>query len=171
MVAVATQITSLTIVYSTVYSGADQRKHQSSASLAFVRWIHRWPVTGEFPALMASNAKMFPFDDVIMNMTNPDAASDGKVVTVQTFGFCCQVKMKWDKVWQQYIYVIFISPPGWEQIYSLWNSKLGFRLPFRNLHGSFLTRFPEEESSLYILIVRYILYIFYKQWRENLSHV
>ena len=37
-------ITSLTIVYSIVYSGADQRKHQSSASLAFVRGIHRWPV-------------------------------------------------------------------------------------------------------------------------------
>ena len=40
----ASQITSLTIVYSTVYSGTDQRKHQSSASLAFVRGIHRWPV-------------------------------------------------------------------------------------------------------------------------------
>ena len=38
------QITSLTIVYSTVYSGTNQRKHQSSASLAFVRGIHRWPV-------------------------------------------------------------------------------------------------------------------------------
>ena len=40
----ASQITSLTIVYSAVYSGADQRKHQSSASLAFVRGIHQWPV-------------------------------------------------------------------------------------------------------------------------------
>ena len=40
----ASQITSLTIVYSTVYSDADQRKHQSSASLAFVRGIHRGPV-------------------------------------------------------------------------------------------------------------------------------
>ena len=39
----ASQITNLTIVYSTVYSGADQRKHQSSASLPFVRGIHRWP--------------------------------------------------------------------------------------------------------------------------------
>ena len=39
--AMASQITSLPIVYSTVYSGADQRKHQSSASLAFVRGIHR----------------------------------------------------------------------------------------------------------------------------------
>ena len=60
----ASQITSLTIVYSTVYWGADQRIHQSSASLAFVWGIHRrsvnsphkWPVT----------RKMFPFDDVIM---------------------------------------------------------------------------------------------------------
>ena len=41
---IASQITSLTIVYSTVYSDADQRKHQSSASLAFVRGIHRWPM-------------------------------------------------------------------------------------------------------------------------------
>ena len=38
------QITSLMIVYLTVYSGADQRKHSSSASLAFVRGIHQWPV-------------------------------------------------------------------------------------------------------------------------------
>ena len=44
MGAIASHITSLTIVYSTVYSGADQRKHQSSASLAFVRGIHRSPV-------------------------------------------------------------------------------------------------------------------------------
>ena len=44
MSTMASQITSLTIVYSTVYSGADQRKHQSSASLAFVRGIHQWPV-------------------------------------------------------------------------------------------------------------------------------
>ena len=48
---VASHITSLTIVYSTVYSGADQRKHQSSTSLAFVRG------TSEFPAQMASNAE------------------------------------------------------------------------------------------------------------------
>ena len=44
MGAMAYQITSLTIVYSTVYSGTDQRKHQSSVSLAFVRGFHRWPV-------------------------------------------------------------------------------------------------------------------------------
>ena len=39
----ASQITSLTIVYSTIYLGADN-KNQSSASLAFVRGIHRWQV-------------------------------------------------------------------------------------------------------------------------------
>ena len=62
------QITCLTIVCSNVYSGPDQRKYQSSASLAFVRGIHqglvnsphKWPVT----------RKMFPFDDVIMDTTN-----------------------------------------------------------------------------------------------------
>ena len=41
MTTIGSQITSLTVVYSTVYSDADQRKHQSSASLAFVWWIHR----------------------------------------------------------------------------------------------------------------------------------
>ena len=58
------QITSLTSVYSTVYSGTDQRKHQSSASLAFVRGIHRWPVNS--PHKGPVTRKLFPFDDVIM---------------------------------------------------------------------------------------------------------
>ena len=64
MWAMASQITSLTIVYSTVYSGADQRKYQSYASLAFSE--ENSPVTGEFPAQRASNAENAPFDDVIM---------------------------------------------------------------------------------------------------------
>ena len=44
MSTMACQITGVSIVYSTVCSGADLRKHQSSASLAFVRWIYRWLV-------------------------------------------------------------------------------------------------------------------------------
>ena len=64
MGAMASQITSLTIVYSTVYSGTDQRKHQSSTSLAFVRGIHRWPVNS--PHKWPVTQKMFPFDDVNM---------------------------------------------------------------------------------------------------------
>ena len=64
MGAITSQITSLTIVYSTVYSDADQRKHQSSASLAFVWGIHRWPVNS--PHKGPVTRKMFPFDDVIV---------------------------------------------------------------------------------------------------------
>ena len=60
----ASQITSVKIVYLTVYSGADQGKHQSSTSLAFVREIHRWPVNS--PYKWPVTRKMFPFDDVIM---------------------------------------------------------------------------------------------------------
>ena len=75
MGAIAPQITSLTIVYSAVYSDADQRKHQSSAPLAFVRGIprgsvnspHKWPVTRKM------------FDDVIMN--NDDLTSHNCTTT------------------------------------------------------------------------------------------
>ena len=56
----ASQVTGVSIVCSTVCSGADQRKYQSSASLAFVGGIHRW----------ASYTEMFPFDDVIMHNTD-----------------------------------------------------------------------------------------------------
>ena len=65
MVAIASQITSLASVYSTVYSDANQRKHQSSASLAFVRGIHRRPVNS--PHKWPVTRKMFPFVDVNMN--------------------------------------------------------------------------------------------------------
>ena len=51
----ASQITSFTIVYSTVWSDADQRKHQSSALLAMC--AGNLLVTGEFPAQMVSNAE------------------------------------------------------------------------------------------------------------------
>ena len=58
------QITSLTIAYSTVYSGADQRKHQSSAPVALVRRIHRLPVNSLHKGPVTRT--MFPLDDVIM---------------------------------------------------------------------------------------------------------
>ena len=48
----ASQVNGVSIVYSIVCSGADQRKHQSSAPLTFVLEIHRWI--------------MFSLDDVIM---------------------------------------------------------------------------------------------------------
>ena len=64
MVTMTSKITSLTIVYSIVYSKADQSKHQSPASLAFVRGIHRWPMNS--PHKGPVTQRMFPFDYVIM---------------------------------------------------------------------------------------------------------
>ena len=69
MGAIASQINSLAIIYPTVYSDADQRKHQSSASLAFVRGIHRGRVTS--PHKWPVTRKMFPFDDAIMHDYTP----------------------------------------------------------------------------------------------------
>ena len=86
---IASQITSLTIVYSNVYSGADQRKHQSSASLAFVLGIHQWPVnsTHKWPV----TRKMFPFDDVIMQQQYIDYVEKiirYYVITPKLFSAC-----------------------------------------------------------------------------------
>ena len=85
MSTMAPKITSLTIVYSTVYSGADHRKHQSSASLAFVRRIHphKGPVA----------QKMFPFDDVIMdkNLSRVPLGSFLSMIRSQ----CCTYHDSW----------------------------------------------------------------------------
>ena len=64
MSVMASQITSLMTVCSNVFSGADQRKHQSSASLALVWRIRRWPLNS--PHKGPVTRKMFPFDDVII---------------------------------------------------------------------------------------------------------
>ena len=63
----ASQITVVSIVYLTVSSGADQIKHQSFASLAFVRGIHRWHENSPHKAPVTR--KMFPFDNVIIKST------------------------------------------------------------------------------------------------------
>ena len=70
MTTIASQITSLTIIYPTFYSGADQSKHQSSASLVFVWGIHWGPVNS--PHKGPVTRKMFPIDDVIMVMVYID---------------------------------------------------------------------------------------------------
>ena len=74
---IASLITSLTIVYSTVYSDADQRTHQSSASLAFVWGIHRGPVNS--PHKWPVTRKMFQFDDVIMSYMVFDTGMPGSL--------------------------------------------------------------------------------------------
>ena len=81
MSAMASQITSVTIVYSTVYSDADQTKHHSSASLAFVQGIHRGPV--DSPHKWPVTRKIFPFDDVIM--------------FTPTMNYCDEFRLAWNK--------------------------------------------------------------------------
>ena len=73
MSTMASQIASMSIVCSTVCSGADQRKHQSSASLAFVREIHRWPV--DSPHKGPVTRKIFPFNDVIIGVAGTLSSS------------------------------------------------------------------------------------------------
>ena len=73
MGAMASEITSHTIVYSTDYSDADQREHQSSASLAFVWGLHRSPVNS--PQKWPVTRKMHPFDDVIMDCPSANEAT------------------------------------------------------------------------------------------------
>ena len=75
MSAMASKFAGVTIVYTTVCSGADQRKHQSSAPLAFMRGIHRWPVNS--PHKGPVTRKMFPFDDVIMIAITPQQSRMG----------------------------------------------------------------------------------------------
>ena len=98
MGAIASQITSLTIVYSTVYSDADQRKRESSASLAFVRGIHRGPVNS--PHKWPVTRKMFPFDDVIMStIMIPTAIAD------------CQVPNMHSTWYQRHVTVCRVATP------------------------------------------------------------
>ena len=78
MSTMAYQITCVSINYSTVCSGEDQRKHQSSTSLAFVRGIHWWSVN--FPHKRPVMRKMFPFYDVIMD--------DGLLRIIQSTPHC-----------------------------------------------------------------------------------
>ena len=68
------KITSVSIVCSTICSGADQRKHKSSASLAFARGIHQWLVNS--PHKQPVTRKVFPFDDDHINVKKLDSESD-----------------------------------------------------------------------------------------------
>ena len=92
----ASQITGVSVICWTVVSGADQRKHQSSPSVAFVRGSHRWPVNS--PHKRPVTRKMFPFDYVIMTCfclpddpcsSNPCAANEQCHVYYQHDGYYC----------------------------------------------------------------------------------
>ena len=100
------QITSLTIVHSNVYSGADQRKHQSSASLAFVRGIHRWPVNSLHKwAVNVSNAENVPIWW---------RHHDLNQLWISLMTHICVTRPHWVKCkceWQLYCCVLYLPPP------------------------------------------------------------
>ena len=101
----AFQITSLMIVYSIIYSRSDHRKHQSSASLAFVRGIHQGPVNSLHKGPVTR--KMFSFDDVIMRPVMIHWAAIQYVL-------CCKMR---DMIWmiwyirKCYMYLLLCVTP------------------------------------------------------------
>ena len=123
----ASQITGVSIVYSNVCSGADQRKHQSSTSLAFVVGIHRWSVNS--PHKGPVTRKNFPFDDVIMRHYTmrcwsnisywvnawalPMDSNDGKPIWVQVMAWCHQA-ITWINVVQ---YLATVTWTYWPTIF------------------------------------------------------
>ena len=70
---IASQIIGISIICSTISSGTDQRKHQSSASLAFMRGIHWWPVDSLHKGPVMQ--EMFPFDELIMGQWSVGAVT------------------------------------------------------------------------------------------------
>ena len=112
----ACEIPSLTIVYWTVYSGTNQRKHQSSASLAFVRGIHQWPVNS--PHKGPVMRKKFPFDDIIVIVLchhdghdwNHAFSCQDKLLTLSNM-FCIQPGLSTpdDNFLQLHIYVKYVK--------------------------------------------------------------
>ena len=121
MSAMASQITSITIVYSTVYSGADQRKYQSSASLAFELGIHQWPVNS--PHKWPMTLKMFPFDDVILKNSEhfpanetrwcPKLLTEGMIRPGYINQFLAQLLFSGENVTRAYSHEVIIHLHTW----------------------------------------------------------
>ena len=71
MSAMASQYTSLTVVYSTVYSRRRSKKHQSFASLAFVRGIHRWSVNSPHKGPVKRSENDNTYQPIYQTMYSP----------------------------------------------------------------------------------------------------
>ena len=108
----APQITSLTVVYSTVYSGADQRKHQSSAPLAFVRGIHRWPVNS--PHRWPVTQKMFHLMTSLWPMLI-------KCILVGNHSGWCWTQWLWLYFKQWYRHHVHQAIPGHIPLFQQWH--------------------------------------------------
>ena len=96
MGAMASQITGVSIVCSTVGSDGDRKKHKSSASLAFVRGIHQWPVKS--PHKRPVTRKMYTFDDVIMVPHVGDKTHDNDIIYILLWAFYMSAYCTMDSV-------------------------------------------------------------------------
>ena len=107
MGAMVSLITSLMIVYSTVYSGVDQRKHQHFASLAFVWGIHLGPLNSP-----NKRRKMFPFDDVTMR---------GKALQGHRYKRAIYIRhgVRWNIIWCE-------EQQVWHQIICWWSNVIWY---------------------------------------------
>ena len=124
MTTMASQITSLTVVFSTVYSDAYQRKHQSSASLAFVWGIHRdrWiprtkgQLRGKCFHLMTSSWT-YEIQTVSITCTKVDWNQFSIAVTDVTFTFPLNEMANWDDLWWQFFHALhFVNVIGeWQR--------------------------------------------------------
>ena len=128
-----------TIVYSTVYWGADQRKCKSSASLALVRGIHRWPVNS--PHQGPVTRKVFPFDDVTMDSKDSkDFIPASTLNQLHTSGICGLFRLT-----SRYMnYFVRIKPLVYTIIFQWYVT----RLPRVIFNQSQMTRFYMSEISL-----------------------
>ena len=128
MSAIASQITSLTIVYSTVYSDTDQRKLQSSASLAFVRGIHRWLVNS--PHIRPAMRKMFPFDDVIMTVVRFIANMlEHSHIDAKWIIICLENYIVWIPIWHEHIRLILYGISGMQNTQFFYKLYVTVRFP------------------------------------------
>ena len=162
MSTMASQIISLTLVCWSVCLGEDRRKHQSSASLAFMMGIHRWPVNS--PHKRPVTRKMFPFKDVIMRdpshpspsvnvffLTSLDAASiSGYPSTRVVWNSSCeQLSLKIG-------YVIRFA----RKIHSLFYSYLSIRamVTFIMIWSIFLLYY--RNYNAYLMVSSWFLYLY-----------
>ena len=142
MSAIASQITNLTFVYPTVYSDTYETKHQSSASLAFVRVLHRWPVNS--PHEGPVTRKMFPFDDVIMILSDrlfllPGYAMSHKYspVFVIVFKIVIQcILIFWEFLWSMLLRGYFIDGGSIHDDVIKWKHFPRYRPFVRGIHRS-----------------------------------
>ena len=120
----ASQITGVSIGCTNVCSGANQRNNQSSASLAFVGGIHRWPVNSLHKRLVTR--EMFPFDCVIMKLFDRD------LIAVELI-------FHWILTTGSFYWHVLTLIPAWIRHYIHYKIWGEITYPFPNFNGATVT--------------------------------